>query len=57
MPRNSTSSICMDPQIKDSPIVTIQNMELHIKGCVDFKGYRTKYQNAKPSYGELIRDD
>jgi hypothetical protein len=45
----------MDPQIKDSAIGTIQNLELHIKGCVDLKGCRIKYQNAKPSYGGIGR--
>ena len=55
MPHNSTSAICMGPQIKDSAIVTIQNMVLHIKGCVDFKGYRIRHYNAKPNNGGLGR--
>jgi len=55
MPHNSTTVICMDPQIKDSAIVRIQNMKLSIKGCVDSEEYRIKYQNAKPNNGGLWR--
>jgi hypothetical protein len=58
MPHNSTIIVCKDAPVEAVVIVRIKNTKEQIKGCVDYKGYRTKNTRIQNlTWEEYVIDD